>query len=136
VGASRGGMHDRWAGIRARSDADFDRDIAAMISAYQATRDPLEKFVSAVTGLARRRDEHLARVMQSAAEGQRQLAQIVADRDARAQRNAAVARAAYRHFEQTRAAWRAEQDQDGADHGPSMLVAAAMHLDPGPLRIY
>ena len=43
------GLQDRWAAIRARRDDEFDRDIQAMIDAYQAAHtDPLTKLADAV----------------------------------------------------------------------------------------
>jgi len=142
MGMEPSGMRGRWARMRDQRDDQFEHDVEAMVDAYKASHpaDPIDQLATAVSAALRQpgkqRDTHLSKVMQAAASGQESLRAIVARREERAQRNGAVARRAYAQYQATRQAWIAEQDQAGVDGGPSLLVAAAMHLDPGPLRIY
>lgn len=141
MGATQGGQRDRWESMRARRDQlgrDIDAIAEVLVAAYGAAHpepDPISAFAAAVGGIGRpkRRGVDAGRMV---AEGRAELAKIQAGRDARAQRNAAVARQAWKVYQNKRAQLLDELDQAADDHEPSRMIAASMHQTPPRIQLF
>lgn len=120
------------------SDSDqFDRDVQAMRAAYLKTHradmaiDALAAAVSRRT--PRKRASSRDFLAESLASRDAYLRKAEARRADLERRNGAKARAAFDHYERTRAQFGAEREFEPE---LSPLVAATMHISPPPFRVY
>jgi hypothetical protein len=112
------GMHARWRRMQARRRDEFASDFEAMASAWRAAHPTVDG----------------ERMLASLREDVRA---IEAGRAARAAKNAGKTQAAYAVYQAARARFAAERDQEPEpDRPPSVMVAAAMGLDPARVQIF